>query len=129
MCLDPVRNGWLVGTEWTPERMRRPLVVRVGGAQLERAVLPDLPGPNAYVTQIACTGEGGAIAAAVVNASGAALTDAGGTPMLLAYDGAWQTVALPSQYDGYHVSALAALGAGYLYTLGAKAAASKGVLP
>jgi hypothetical protein len=111
MCLDPVRNGWLVGTEWTPERMRRPLVVRVGGAQLERAVLPDLPGPNAYVTQIACTGEGGAIAAAVVNASGAALTDAGGTPMLLAYDGAWQTVALPSQYDGYHVSALAALSA------------------
>src|SRR5262249_19948327 len=111
MCLDPNGAGWLVGTEWTPERQRRPLVVRVRGNALERVALPDLPGPNAYVNQIACVGDERAIAAAVVNATGSALTETGGTPILLAYDGTWSTVALPAQYDRYHVSALAALSA------------------
>jgi hypothetical protein len=81
----------------------------VRGTELERAALPDLPGPNAYVSQIACAGDGRAIAAAVVNAAGPALTETGGTSTLLAFDGAWNTVALPAPYDRHRVSAVAAL--------------------
>jgi hypothetical protein len=110
-CLDPSGDGWFVGSEWTHDRQRRGLIARQRAGQFERAPLPELPGPSSYVNHVVCFDDGKALAAAVVNVSGYALTETGGKGILLEYDGAWHPIEFPPHLDGYRAGAIAALSA------------------
>lgn len=106
ICLDEAGTGWFVGADFSDDAAPRALAARRSAHTWQRTELPDLTGPHARLSDVACLSGGHAIA---VGESGHAGGYRDGSPVLLRYDGVWHRIELPEAFRHADVGAIAAV--------------------